>query len=104
MQLALARKVKHLFVNEKMNVWGKINYETGSFTYSPRQTETEDDVLDDLAEIVLRNHGVVTVLPPAKMPGERAACAILTGSAYSLRLSSTENAPTKQVWSGHAAL
>jgi hypothetical protein len=103
-QLSLARKVKHLFVNEKMNVWGKINYETGSFTYSPRQTETEDDVLDDLAEIVVRNHGVVTVLPPEKMPNGKAACAILTGSAYSLRLSNSEYTSPKEVWSEYAAM
>jgi hypothetical protein len=101
-QLALARKIKHLFVNEKMNVWGKIDHETGAFTYSPKQTETTDDVLDDLAEIVVRNHGLVTVLPPNKMPGGRAACAILTGSAYSLRLSSNEYASPRETWSEHA--
>mgnify|MGYP003337471705 CR=1 FL=1 len=86
-QLALANKVKHLFVNEKMHVWGRINRNTASFTYSPRQTDTEDDVLDDLAEIVLRNHGAVTVLPASKMPEGKAACAILSGEAVSLRRS-----------------
>jgi hypothetical protein len=84
-QLALASRVKHLFVNEKMHVWGKINSHTASFTYSPRQTGTEDDVLDDLAEIVLRKSGAVTVLPAHKMPDGKAACAILNGYLASTR-------------------
>lgn len=85
-QLALSRKVKHLFVNEKMNVWGKIDPDSGNFTYSSRQTEAEDDVLDDLAEIVIRNHGLVTVLPPEKMPNGLAACAILNTESIPARL------------------
>jgi len=86
-QFALRGKVKHLFVNEKMNVWGKIDYVTGQFTYSAKQNLTEDDILDDLAEIVMRNHGMVTVLPPSKMPHGRAACAILNSELSSLRIS-----------------
>lgn len=86
-QFALLNRVKHLFVNEKMNVWGSINPGTASFTYSPQQTTPEDDVLDDLAEIVLKNHGAVTILPASKMPNGNAACAILRSEATSLRQS-----------------
>jgi len=84
-QLALSNRVKHLFINEKIHVWGRIDGSTASFTYSPRQTAAEDDVLDDLAEIVLKNHGAVTVLPSLKMPNGKAACAILSGEIISLR-------------------
>lgn len=84
-QLALANRVKHLFINEKMHVWGRINKNTASFTYSPRQASPEDDVLDDLAEIVLKNHGTVTVLPAAKMPYGKAACAVLSSELLALR-------------------
>ena len=86
MQLALSRKVKHLFINEKMHVWGKIDHSTASFTYHPNQSVAEDDVLDDLAEIVLKNNGIVTVLPHSKMPNGKAACAIAGGELISLRI------------------
>lgn len=84
-QLALSNRVKHLFINEKIHVWGKIDSSTASFTYSPWQSAAEDDILDDLAEIVLKNHGAVTVLPSLKMPNGKAACAILSGEIISLR-------------------
>lgn len=101
-QFSLGKKVKHLFVNEKMNVWGKIDHHTGTFTYSPHQIETEDDVLDDLAEIVLKNHGAVTVLPPSKMPSGRAACAILNGPSPSLHLTQPEPGPVITPWQERA--
>jgi hypothetical protein len=79
-QMAVEQKVKHLFVNERMNVWGEIDYSTGTFTYSARQLGSgDDDLLDDLAELVLRNGGAVTVISSDMMPGAKAACAILQG-------------------------
>jgi len=77
---SLKQKVKHLFVSEGMNIWGKIDIGSGCFTYSPQQPNaSEDDVLDDLAEIVIRGGGTVTVLPGEKMPYGHLACAILQG-------------------------
>lgn len=93
-QLAIAKRIKHLFVNEKLHVWGRINKTTSSFTYSSQQTHPEDDVLDDLAEMVFRNHGAVTVLSNSKMPHGRAACAILNGEAVSLAMSIRSAKPT----------
>lgn len=79
-QFSLNRKVKHLFISEGLNIWGNIDSENGTFTYSPHQlNSSEDDVLDDLAEIVIRNGGAVTVLPSEKMPNGSVACAILQG-------------------------
>lgn len=76
--LALAGQVKHLFINETMNVWGKIDYRKGTFTYSSQQLDShDDDILDDLAELVLFHRGSATVLPGAKMPDSQAASAIL---------------------------
>lgn len=102
-QLALVGRVKHLFINEKMHVWGKINSDTASFTYSSRQTAPEDDVLDDLAEIVLKRHGVVTVLPPMKMPNGKAACAILNGEVFSLRHTLPTVSVIEESWQPEAA-
>lgn len=102
-QLALVGRVKHLFVNEKMHVWGKINEDTASFSYSPKQSAPEDDVLDDLAEIVLKKHGLVTVLPNVKMPMGKAACAILNTDVMSLRQNIKSISNTQEFWQPHAA-
>lgn len=76
--LAIKGGIKHLFINEKMNVWGRINYRTGEFTYHPRQVDSkDDDILDDIAELVLFHRGIVTVLPPERMPDSQAAVAVL---------------------------
>lgn len=77
-RLALRGEVKTLFINEKLNIWGQIDYRTGKFTYHPRQMDAQDeDVLDDLAEIVLYHKGEVVVLSTEKMPEAQAAAAIL---------------------------
>ncbi len=76
--LALKGEVKSLYINEKLHIWGQINYRTGKFTYHPRQLDAQDeDILDDLAEIVLYHKGEVFVLPTEKMPESQAAAAIL---------------------------
>ncbi len=77
-RLALQKRVSHLFVNERSDLWGQINYRTGRFTFHlDKQDSFDDDILDDLAEIVLFHNGRVTVLPEERMPGKNAACAIL---------------------------
>ncbi len=77
-RLALRGGVRHLFVNENLNIWGEIDYQKGDFVYHRRQMNSlDDDVLDDLAEIVKFYGGKVTVLPREKMPDSHAACAIL---------------------------
>jgi hypothetical protein len=49
---------------------------TGEVTLHAGQTgPQDDDVLDDLAEVVLAHGGEVVVLDPARMPGEAAAVA-----------------------------
>lgn len=102
-QLALAGRVKHLFINEKLHVWGKIDVDKASFSYSSKQTAAEDDVLDDLAEIVIRKYGAVTVLPSSKMPNGKAACAILSAPAAPLRQSKTVLRIAERNWQPQAA-
>ncbi len=102
--LALKGRVKHLFVNEKMNVWGSIDKSKGSFTYSARQDGPEDDVLDDLAEIVWKNHGVVTVLPSGKMPNGKAACSILINELRSPRANLDLYSSTGKDWQDQIAI
>lgn len=76
--LALKGRIQHLFVSEKINIWGQINYATGEFSYSQAQSDSYDDcILDDLSELVIFHGGNVTVLPAERMPGIHAACGIL---------------------------
>lgn len=91
-EMALRGQVKHLFVNEKMNVWGQIDYRTGKFSYHAKQQDSfDDDILDDLAEIVLYHKGQVTVLDSNRMPDSQAAAAILKSSQAIQPWSSNKN-------------
>jgi len=77
-QYSLKGMIKNIFINENMNLWGKINYHTARCEFYKSQKDTEDDdILDDLAEIVLLHGGSVTVLPAHKMPDSLAAAAII---------------------------
>jgi len=96
-ELALRGQVKHLFVNEKMNVWGQIDYRTGKFTYHAKQQDSfDDDILDDLAEIVIYHKGQVTVLESDKMPDSQAAAAILKTAQVVQPWTSNKNYQTRR--------
>jgi hypothetical protein len=77
-QLALKGMLKNVFIKENMNLWGRINYQTGECHYYKKQMDSvDDDILDDIAEIVLWHGGSVTVLPAHRMPDSLAAAAII---------------------------
>ncbi|MBY0383583.1 hypothetical protein K2X05_00360 [bacterium] len=77
LQRALLGQIKHLFINENTNIWGEINHTKGTLQYHEKQLNTkDDDILDDLAQIVLSFQGEVTVLNSQLMPDQRAAVAI----------------------------
>jgi len=79
---AILGQVEHLFINDRMHLWGKIDIQSGRFFYYNRQLDTiDDDVLDDLAEMVIQQGGQVTVLPSERMPDSFAAAAILKAPA-----------------------
>jgi hypothetical protein len=64
-----------------VNIWGMINYKEATFTYSHQQLDAhDDDILDDLAELVMFKGGGVTVLPGERMPDSQMAAAILNNS------------------------
>ncbi|MCX6132099.1 MAG: hypothetical protein NTX25_23965 [Proteobacteria bacterium] len=82
---ALEGRVRHLFVSEDESLWGEINMVTGSFSRNLVQVDAfDDDVLDDLAEIVYKSGGQVTVLRRDRMPHQSLACAILRKQDSSL--------------------
>lgn len=77
LQRALLGQIKHLFINENTNIWGEINHTKGTLQYHEKQLNTkDDDILDDIAQIVLSFQGEVTVLNAQLMPDRSAAVAI----------------------------
>lgn len=82
--LVIQKKIKHLLVNENLHLWGELNKNNGTFSYSFNQLNSkDDDILDDLCQAVLAYGGAVTVLTKETMPGQKAACAILDTVSYS---------------------
>jgi hypothetical protein len=61
-------------------------------------------VLDDLAELVLKNNSAVTILPSSKMPDGKAACAITSGELMTLRMRLEQNEIAMEPWREHAAI
>lgn len=69
-------KVASLFLEAGVHVWGR--YRNGRLELQRTQDEAaSDDVLDDLAERVLKSGGKVHVLARSEMPGRASAIAIL---------------------------
>ncbi|MHB8797015.1 MAG: hypothetical protein ACYDBY_01000 [Thermoanaerobaculia bacterium] len=76
-EAAVAGRVRRLVVAGGKTLFGRMDRETGEITLHAGQSgPQDDDVLDDLAEIVLARGGEVFVLDAAKMPHEAAAVAI----------------------------
>jgi hypothetical protein len=73
---AVLGRVRRLLVADGTPLFGRVDRATGEVTLHAGQTgPQDDDVLDDLAEIVLARGGEVLVLEPGKMPQEAAAAA-----------------------------
>jgi hypothetical protein len=69
-------RVDTLFIESGVQVWGR--YEQGRLRLNRTQEESaSDDVLDDLAELVLQAGGKVHILGRSEMPGHSPAVAIL---------------------------
>ncbi len=77
-EAAVAGRVRRLLVADGRPLFGRVDRTTGEVTLHAGQTgPQDDDVLDDLAEIVLARGGEVIVFEPGRMPGEAAAVAML---------------------------
>lgn len=75
-EASVAGRVRRLLVADGRPLFGRVDRTTGEVTLHAGQTgPQDDDVLDDLAEIVLARGGEVVVLPPGRMPDEAAAVA-----------------------------
>ncbi len=71
-------QVQRLIIAEDRNVWGELERATGQVQLMARHEERlGDDLLDDIAELVLLKGGEVTVLPASQIPGEQPIAAVL---------------------------
>jgi len=77
-QAAYESRVETILIEEDKIVSGKIDSKTGKIKFGDINMPDYDDILDDLAELVLLGGGVVFVLPKDKMP-------VTTGIAASYR-------------------
>lgn len=74
---AVEGRIDTLLVEDQRQVPGKINSVTGEITFDDLSQPDIDDVLDDLAVMVLRMKGTVHVLPSQAMPTATGVAAIL---------------------------
>jgi hypothetical protein len=75
-EAAVLGRVRRLLVADGRPLFGRVDRTTGEVTlHAGQMGPQDDDVLDDLAEIVLARGGEVVVLDPPKMPDEAAAVA-----------------------------
>lgn len=71
-------RVRKLIVTDEMNIFGTINKETGRVSIHPFDLNHEDDdILDDLAQMVLEQGGEVIVASRDEMPNSYPILAIL---------------------------
>jgi fibrillarin-like rRNA methylase len=69
--------VQTLFVEDNRQVPGKIDENTGNVVFDDLAQPDINDVLDDIARLVLKKGGTVIVLPTNYMPTSTGAAAIL---------------------------
>lgn len=75
-EAAVLGRVRRLLVSDGTPLFGRVDRTTGEVTlHAGQMGPQDDDVLDDLAEIVLSRGGEVVVLDPRRMPDEAAAVA-----------------------------
>ncbi len=71
-------KVRKLIVTDELNIFGKIDRKSGGLAIHPIDMDHEDDdILDDLAQMVLSQGGEVTVASRHEIPKGRPILAIL---------------------------
>jgi hypothetical protein len=74
---AVEGRIGTLLVEEQREVPGKIDAVTGDIAFDDLHQPDIDDVLDDLAVMVMRMKGTVHVLPAQAMPTATGVAAIL---------------------------
>jgi hypothetical protein len=74
---AIQGQVDVLLVEAERQIPGRLNKETGQVEAEPLDAPDIDDLLDDLAEMVLKTKGEVVIVPKERMPTESGLAATL---------------------------
>jgi hypothetical protein len=75
---ALNGAIKTLYISEDKKLWGYLDTHRKKMTIHSRQIDSyDDDILDDISEIVMKNKGTVFTLPQSQMPEKTLMFAIL---------------------------
>ena len=73
---AVAARVATLLVEADRLIPGRLNLTTGEIQLADLANSNVDDVLDDVAELVLKNGGQAVVVPKERMPAQTGVAAI----------------------------
>lgn len=74
-----AGKVVHLVIPSEQKLWGKIDMATGEFVVHRKIGKTSVDILNELAEEVMKQGGRIQILGPHFFPQNTNVLAILKG-------------------------
>ena len=83
---AVAGRVSTLLVEAERHVPGHIDASSGEITLDDLASPEVDDLLDDIAELVLRNGGQVVIVPAERMPATGYRDGFLTSAPILLAL------------------
>lgn len=75
-EAAVAGRIETLLVEAERQLPGRIDPDTGALRRDDLARPDVDDVLDDLATLVLKNGGDVVVVPAERMPGDTGLAAV----------------------------
>src|SRR5665811_1012434 len=73
---AFDNRIETILMEADKIIPGKIDYNTGAIELGDIEDPDFDDVLDDLAELVLKKRGEVVILPKDRMPSDKGVAAI----------------------------
>jgi hypothetical protein len=77
-KFAVRGRVKKLIVADEIQIFGKLDLKSGGLAIHPTHLDHEDDdLLDDIAQVVLAKGGEVIVAPRGEIPKGRPLLAIL---------------------------
>lgn len=74
-----AGKVAHLVIPSEQKIWGKVDMSTGEFVVHKKIGKTSVDILNELAEEVMKQGGRIQILGPHFFPQNTNVLAILKG-------------------------
>lgn len=74
-----AGKIDHLVIPSEQKVWGKLDRVSGEFTIHKKAGKTSTDILNELAEEVIKQGGRIQILGPHFFPENTNVLAILKG-------------------------